>query len=180
MTRLQKSIGIGIVMAGGLAWVASAQFQRRPVLSPPTSTSVTIDGKTIKIDYGAPSARGRKVMGGLVPYGEVWCTGANDQTSIMTEADLDINGMKLPKGNYTLYTLPNEKEWKLIINKQTGQFHTEYHPDRDFGRVPMNIKSLPEPVETLKFMLTNAGGDKGTLAIAWEKTEVSVPFTVLR
>jgi hypothetical protein len=177
MTRLQMSIGIGIVIAGGLAWIASAQ---RPVLSPPTTASVTIEGKTIKIDYGAPSARGRKVMGGLVPYGEVWSTGANDQTSIMTEADLDINGMKLPKGNYTLYTLPTEKDWKLIVNKQTGQFHTEYHPDRDFGRVPMNVKSLAEPVETLRFQLTSNGGNKGTLAIAWEKTEVSVPFTVLR
>jgi len=78
MTRLQKSIGIGLVIAGGLTWVASAQFQQRAVLSPPTSASVTIEGKTIKIDYGAPSARGRRVMGGLVPYGEVWSTGAND------------------------------------------------------------------------------------------------------
>jgi hypothetical protein len=180
MTRFQKSMGIGLVIVGGFTWVASAQFQRRPVLSPPTSTSITIEGKTIRIDYGAPSARGRKVIGGLVPYGEVWCTGANDQTSIMTEADLDINGMKLPKGSYTLYTLPNEKVWKLIINKQTGQFHTEYHPDWDFGRVPMNIKTLAEPVETLKLTLANDGGNKGTLAIAWEKTEVSVPFTVLR
>jgi hypothetical protein len=124
--------------------------------------------------------RGRKVMGGLVPYGEVWCTGANDQTSIMTEADLDISGMKLPKGHYTLYTLPQEKDWKLIINKQTGQFHTEYHPDLDFGRVPMNIKTLPAPVETLKIELKNEGGSKGMLAIAWERTEASVPFTVLR
>ena len=180
MTRLHVSIGIGILIAGSLAWVASAQYGRRPVLSPPTSSSVTIEGKTIKIDYGAPSARGRKVMGGLVPYGEVWCTGANDQTSISTEADVDINGMKLPKGNYTLYTLPTEKEWKLIINKQTGQFHTEYHPDRDFGRVAMNLKTLPAPVETLKIDLKNDGGNKGTLSIAWEKTEVSVPFTVLR
>ena len=176
---LRQSILLGSI-ALGLTVVAGALFGQRPVLSPPTSASVTIEGKRIKIDYGAPSMRGRKVMGGLVPYGEVWCTGANDQTSISTEADLDINGMKLPKGNYTLYTLPNEKEWKLIINKQTGQFHTEYHPDRDFGRVAMNIKTLPAPVETLKFELTGNGGNKGTLAIAWERTEVSVPFIVLR
>lgn len=178
MKGLQTSLGIGLVMAGGLAWLAFAQV--RPVLSPPTSTSVTIDGKTIKIDYGAPSMRGRKIMGALVPYGEVWSTGANDQTSIQTEADLDINGMKLPKGHYTLYTLPNEHEWKLIINKQTGQFHTEYHPDRDFGRVAMNLKTLAAPVETLRIELTSNGGNKGTLAIAWERTEASVPFTVLR
>ena len=180
MTRLQKSVGIPLAIASGLVWVASAPAQQRPILSPPTSASITIQGKTIKIDYGAPSMRGRKIMGGLVPYGEVWTTGANNQTSIMTEADLDINGMKLPKGNYTLYTLPNENEWKLIINKQTGQFHTEYHPDLDFARIPMNVKTLPTPVETLRIQLTSSGGNKGTLSIAWEKTEASVPFTVLR
>src|SRR6202171_1242707 len=120
MTRLQKSLGIGLVIAGGLGWVAAAQFRQRPVLSPPTNASVTIEGKTIKIDYGAPSARGRKVMGGLVPYGEVWCTGANDATSIDTEADLEIGGMKVPKGSYTLWAFPNSNEWKLIVNKETG------------------------------------------------------------
>src|ERR1700694_1121502 len=161
----------------GATLIAATVFaqppQRSRYTSPQADSAVTIAGKKISVEYYAPSARGRKVMGGLVPYGEVWCTGANDQTSIMTEADLDINGMKLPKGNYTLYTLPTEKEWKLIINKQTGQFHTEYHPDRDFGRVPMNIRTVPAPVETLRFQLKSDGGNKGTLAIAWEKTEVS-------
>ena len=149
-------------------------------LSPPTSTSVTINGKKIRVDYGAPSMRGRKVMGGLVPYGVVWCTGANDATALETDADLDINGLKVSKGSYTLWTLPNQNEWLLIVNKETGQWHTQYHANRDLGRVKMNLKTLPAPVEVMRIQLSAAGGNKGTLAVSWENTEVSVPFTVLR
>jgi hypothetical protein len=178
MVKFRRTIFIASIVAAAVL-AAGALFGQRTVLSPPTSTSVTIEGKTIKINYGAPSMRGRKIVGGLVPFGEVWCTGANDQTSISTDADLDINGLKVRKGNYTLYTLPAEKEWKLIVNKQTGQWHTEYHPDMDLGRVPMNLKTLPAPVEVMRIQLSSNGGNKGTLAVAWERTEVSVPFTVL-
>jgi hypothetical protein len=162
-----------LLAAAGLAGQAQ-------VLSPRMTTSVTIDGKKITVGYGAPSMRGRKVMGGLVPYGEVWCAGANDATSIDTEADLEIAGMKVPKGSYTLWALPNTGEWKLIVNKQTGQWHTEYRERFDLGRVKMNVKTLPAPVERFKIDLTAAGANKGTLALSWETTEASVPIAVLR
>jgi hypothetical protein len=162
-----------LLAAAGLAGQAQ-------VLSPRMTTSVTIDGKKITVGYGAPSMRGRKVMGGLVPYGEVWCAGANDATSIDTEADLEIGGMKVPKGSYTLWALPNSSEWKLIVNKQTGQWHTEYRERFDLGRVKMNVKTLPAPVERFKIDLTAASANKGTLALSWETTEASVPITVLR
>jgi hypothetical protein len=159
---------------------AAALMGQAQVLSPRMTTSVTIDGKKITIGYGAPSMRGRKVMGGLVPYGEVWCAGANDATSIDTEADLEIGGMKVPKGSYTLWALPNAGEWKLIVNKETGQWHTEYRERFDLGRVKMNVKTLPAPVERFKIDLAAAGGNKGTLALSWETTEASVPISVLR
>jgi len=149
------------------------------VLSPRMTASITIDGKKITVGYGAPSMRGRKIMGALVPYGEVWCAGANDATSLDTEADLEINGLRVPKGSYTLWTLPNPAEWKLIVNKQTGQWHTEYRERFDLGRVKMNLKALASPVERFKIDLSPAGGNKGTLALLWETTEVSVPITVL-
>ena len=149
------------------------------VLSPRKTTSVTIDGKKITVGYGAPSMRGRKIMGRLVPYGEVWCAGANDATSIDTEADLDIGGLKVPKGSYTLWTLPNSDEWRLIVNKETGQWHTDYREDFDLGRVKMNVKTIPETVEVLRIELTSTGGNKGRLALLWENTEASVPITVL-
>lgn len=167
---LPNAVGIALLFATACA----AQ------LSPRLSTSVTIDGRKITIGYGAPSMRSRKVMDGLVPYGIVWCTGANDATSLDTEADLDINGMKVPKGSYTLWTLPNAKEWLLIVNKQTGQWHTQYDERRDFGRVKMNVRTTSPPVERLKLELSAAGGNKGTLALAWDTTEASVPITVLK
>jgi hypothetical protein len=163
-----------------LAIAASACAQR--YTSPPASASGVIGGDHITIDYYAPSAHGRKIMGGIVPYDEVWCTGANWATKITTEADLDINGLKVPKGNYSIWTLPNEKQWMLIINKQTGQFHLNYDESQDFGRVKMNLKSLPSPVETFKIEVEpSAGGsNKGTLSLEWENTDAWVPVTVLR
>jgi len=150
--------------------------------SPPASASAVIDGDHITIEYYAPSMHGRKVMGALVPYDEVWCTGANWATKITTEADLDINRMKVPKGSYTIWTLPNEKQWMLIVNKQTGQFHLDYDERQDFGRVKMNLKMLDKPVETFKIELESAGAGskKGTLSLLWENTDAWVPITVLR
>jgi hypothetical protein len=148
--------------------------------SPPADTSVTIAGKKIHIAYYAPSMHGRKIMGNLVPYGKVWCTGANWATQIDTEADLDMGGLKMPKGSYTIWTLPTAKEWTLIINKQIGQFHLDYNARQDFGRVKMNLKTLDAPTETFTIKLSQESPNKGTLALLWEKTEASEPFTVVR
>ena len=172
----------GVALAGllaGLAVMARAQGYFGRYTSPAAKTSVTIDGKQISVAYYAPSMHGRKVMGGLVPYGEVWCTGANWATTLTTEADLEMGGLKLAKGSYSIWTLPNEKEWLLIVNKQTGQFHLDYEQDRDLGRTKMNLKTLPSPVETFKIQLAAAGpGKSGTLALIWENTEASIPFTL--
>lgn len=158
-----------------LASAASAQRYT----SPPASASAVIGGDHISVEYYAPSMHGRKVMGGLVPYGEVWCTGANWATKITTESNLDINGMKVPKGSYSIWTLPNEKQWMLIINKQTGQFHLNYDETQDFGRVKMNLKALSSPVETFKIELASTGENSGTLTLLWENSALSVPITVL-
>src|SRR6202165_4498860 len=118
----------------GATLIAATVFaqppQRSRYTSPQADSAVTIAGKKISVEYYAPSAHGRKVMGGLVPYGQVWCTGANWATTLTTEADLEMGGLKLAKGSYSVWTLPNEKEWMLIVNKQTGQFHLDYEQDR--------------------------------------------------
>jgi hypothetical protein len=180
MLARRKFIFSGLAMTG-LASVGARLSQGQGFsryTSPPVSTSVTIAGKKIDIAYYAPSARGRKIMGGLVPYGEVWCTGANWATTITSEAPLEMGTLKLAKGSFTIWTLPNEKEWMLIINKQTGQFHTDYDASRDLGRTKMNLKTLASPVEVFKIELRADGGNKGTLALLWERTEASIPFTV--
>ncbi len=179
MTRVTTSILTGFA---ALTIAASASAQR--YTSPATSNSAVIDGDHITIDYYAPSMHGRKIMGNLVPYDEVWCTGANWATKITTEADLDINGLKVPKGSYSIWTLPNDKQWLLIINKQTGQFHLNYDQNQDFGRVKMNLKTLPTPVETFKIELQSSSGNTsgngtGTLSLLWENTDAWVPIKVL-
>jgi hypothetical protein len=173
MPGLQRAL----FLAASLVLAAAAQ--RSPYTSPAADAAVTIAGKKITVEYYAPSAHERKVMGGLVPYGKVWCTGANWATKLKTEADLEVGSLKLPKGSYSIWTLPNEKEWSLIINSETGQFHLNYNQARDFGRTKMILKTLPSPVETFRIQLSSTGGNKGALALIWENTEASVPLTVL-
>jgi Protein of unknown function (DUF2911) len=174
-------IGVAVVagLMGVFAWTSYGQFGRSKYTSPQASVAATIAGDAINIEYYAPSMHGRKIMGGLVPFGVVWCTGANWATKITTQADLQMGGLKLPAGSYSIWTLPNQNEWTLIINKQTGQFHLNYDSSQDFGRTKMNLKTLATPVETFKIELRSDGGNKGTLALLWETTEASIPFTVV-
>ena len=181
-TRRKVLIVGAVTLAGILAIVAKAshfQFGSR-YTSPPASVATTIAGKKIGIEYYAPSMHGRKVMGGLVPFGEVWCTGANWATKITTEGNLEVGSLKLPAGSYSIWTVPSEKEWTLIINKETGQFHLNYDSSRDFGRTKMNVKALGTPVETFRIELRSDAANKGTLALLWETTEASIPFTVVQ
>ena len=169
---------IVVVLIGVFAWTSYGQFGRSKYTSPPESVATTIAGKKIGIAYYAPSMHGRKIMGGLVPFDKVWCTGANWATKITTEANLQIGDLKLPAGSYSIWTLPTQNVWTLIINRQTGQFHLDYDSSRDFGRTKMHLKTLSAPVETFRIELRPDGGNKGTLALDWETTEASIPFTV--
>jgi hypothetical protein len=173
---------IGAVVVVGIVGIvtraAYVQFGGSGYTSPPANVANTIAGKRITIDYYAPSTHGRKIMGRLVPFGEVWCTGANWATKITTAADLEMGGLKLTKGSYSIWTIPNENEWTLIINRQTGQFHLNYDSSRDLGRTKMDVKRLAVPVETFRIELRSDAGNKGTLALLWETTEASISFTV--
>ena len=147
-------------------------------LSPPAKASATIGGKTITVDYSAPSKRGRAIMGELVPYGKVWRTGANAATTLVTESDLMIGSLHVPAGKYTLFTIPGEKNWTLIVNKQNGQWGTSYDEKQDLGRVRMNVKPVKETVETFAVGVKEVGKQSGLLTLTWENTEASVPIVV--
>jgi Protein of unknown function (DUF2911) len=164
--------------AGGGQIVDEPAPLRLPLLSPPAKTSVTVNGRKIAIRYSAPSMRKRLIFGGLEPYHKVWRAGANDATALETAADLQIEGLKVPKGNYTLFVWLDPKQWLLIINKQTGQSGLEYHQERDLGRVPMEMSQSPKPIETYKMTLTRVSGNEGRLILAWENTIAAVRFTV--
>jgi hypothetical protein len=174
MRTVRSSVRVTLV---GFAIVCTAFGQRWT--SPPASAAVQVAGKRISVDYYAPSMHGRKIMGELVPFGKVWCPGANVATGFTTAADLQISGLKLPKGTWSIWAIPGEKEWTLIFNKQSGQHHLDYEAAEDFGRTKMMVKTLSAPVETLRIDLTSNGGNKGTLSLIWETTEASIPFTVL-
>ena len=154
--------------------VGVAAQQQNP-LSPPGSASVKFDdGKTVTIDYSRPSMRNRKIFGGLVPYGQVWRTGANSATSLKTDANLTIGGASVPAGSYTLYTIPSETGWKLIINKQTGQWGTDYDEKQDLARVDMKVASSATPTEQFTISFDKTGGNAATLKLDWANTTASV------
>jgi hypothetical protein len=157
----------------------SAQMQsnapKKPMPSPPAETTQSVDGKKVSIHYNAPSKRGREIFGGLVPYDKVWRTGANPATTLKTEANLKIGTATVPAGTYTIYTLPSSGTWKLIINKQTGQWGTEYHQEQDLARVDMTKKTLSSPQEVMSITLEPFQGKKSTLHVKWDTTDASVP-----
>ncbi len=153
-------------------------LSQQPLLSPRDSVEISFGGKKISVNYGRPSMRGRKIMGGLVPFNKWWRTGANEATAFVTQTDLTIGGHVIPKGSYTLYTMPSEKQWKLMINKQTGQWGTVYNPDLDFIRLPLKKKMLKTPVEKFLISLEKTGNRSGVLKLTWENTELSLSFQV--
>jgi len=153
----------------------SGYAQQQPA-SPPGTASVTFgDGKTVTINYSRPSMRGRQIFGGLVPYGQVWRTGANAATSLKTDVDLTIGGANVPAGSYTLYTIPNENAWKLIINKQTGQWGTNYDEGKDLARVDMKVSKNASPTEQFTISLDKTGDTSATLKLDWANATATVP-----
>ena len=154
----------------------------KPLASPAASTHVTLAGKKITVDYHTPSMRGRVIMGGLVPYGEVWRTGANEATSFVTEAPLRIGSLMVPAGAYTLYTLPAAPgtPWKLILSKQTGQWGTVYKPEMDLCRVDMKSATLAAPQEVMSISFEKISGNYAELHVKWETTDEFVPVTLAK
>ncbi|GGH05427.1 DUF2911 domain-containing protein [Silvibacterium dinghuense] len=148
--------------------------------SPPAQASVSLGGSDVTIYYCAPSMRGRKIFGSLLPYDKWWRTGANSATTIKTSTGLMIGSLMVPAGTYTLYSIPSETTWKLIVNKQTGQWGTVYKPEMDLGRTDMMKGEAPSsPVETFKISFEKTEGKKTQLHLIWENTDVYVPVEVM-
>lgn len=159
--------------AGQMGAAAAA----KPLASPAATAEVSLDGKKVDIRYNAPSARGRKVVGEVVPYGKVWRTGANPATTLVTEADLTIGTLTVPAGTYTIYTLPSADAWMLIVNKQTGQWGTVYNEGMDLGRTPLTSNPLAKPQETMSIAFENTKGSSTEMHIRWGTADESVKVT---
>ncbi len=144
-------------------------------LSPRDTVTATVGGANITLDYSRPARRGRAIWGALVPWDQVWRTGANAATSLTTSADITIGGVAVPAGSYTLFSLPSPSGTKLIINGQTGQWGTIYDPSKDHARVDMASETLAAPAElfTIDIVPSGAGAQ---LQISWDRTRFTAPI----
>ena len=157
------------------AFVVAAQQDKAKRQSPPAQATWDLGGgKSVTIDYSSPRAKGRKIYGELVPFGQVWRTGANEATTLVTPVDLTIGGTTVPAGTYTIFTVPNKDKWTLVISKKTGEWGTDYPGQtNDLARVDMKVSTLPSPVENFTISFEKAGNG-ANLNIDWETTRASV------
>lgn len=169
-------------VAAGLSLVAAGQRTTRihdgRGGSPHERTEWTIDGANIAIEYGRPYVKGRTVFGGLEKYGKVWRTGADEATTLTTDRTLVFGTLTVPPGKYTIFTWIDDKgPWKLIVNRETGQWGLAYKEAQDLGRAEMKTEALAAPVEQLTISIddTPAGG---VVRIEWETTRATVSFAV--
>lgn len=147
-------------------------------LSVRDTARATIGAATLSVDYGRPLARGRMLLGDVIGYDRVWRTGANAATQLTTSAPIMVAGLALPAGTYTLWTVPHVRGVDLIVNRQTGQWGTDYRRARDLGTVPMKSDSVDKPVEQFTISIEPRGARRGTLAMAWGTFRWTTPIVV--
>jgi hypothetical protein len=148
--------------------------------SPLDSLTFTVAKQTVKVCYGRPSARGR-----AVPYGKLWRTGANEPTVIFTPVALEIAGVKVPPGKYSLYSVPGEKEWEIIVNRSTSQWgqensYTKEVQAQEVGRGKASAEKHSDAIETFTIAAHPAQGEAQHLMLLWEKTRVAIPIKAAR
>jgi hypothetical protein len=171
-----RGLIIRSVFCAGLLSGAPVASAQQPIPSPRDSAFLSLDTNVVSVNYGRPSMRGRKIMGGLVPWNKVWRTGANQATHLKTTFDMTFGGVPVTRGTYTLWTLPSQDGWKVILNKQTGQWGTVYDPSLDLARFDATVEQLPATVDTFTIALKGTGKTSGMMKLMWENTSVSVPF----
>ncbi|MGA2340620.1 MAG: DUF2911 domain-containing protein [Terracidiphilus sp.] len=177
-----------ILVCMGLLLAATAVIaqQKAPPKSPPATASVTVGGKSITITYSSPRVNGREgkiyTKDGLIshdPHYPVWRGGANAATTLKTDADLTIGDLSVPAGTYTLFVdISDPANWVLIVNKKNGEWGLAYDSTQDLGKTKMTMSAPPSLVEDLTYTITDNGGGKGTLTLAWENVSASVPIQV--
>ncbi|MGA8488841.1 MAG: DUF2911 domain-containing protein [Terriglobales bacterium] len=152
---------------------ACQEKSKRP--SPPAQAQCKFsDAKTVTVNYSSPRAKGRKIFGDLVPYGQVWRTGANEATTFVTDTNLSVGGKDVPAGSYTIFTVPNTDKWTLIINRKTGEWGIPYKYEADeLVRADMKVSQTPASVENFTIALASMGSSC-TMTISWENTQASV------
>jgi hypothetical protein len=171
---MQKRLVLPAVAILLFSSLGFAQMGKNRPSPPATATCDLGNGQTLKTDYSSPRAKGRKIFGGLVPYGEVWRTGANEATTFVASTQIEVGGKTVPAGSYTIFTVPNPDKWTLVVNKKTGEWGIPYQYESDeLARVGMKASKLSSPVEDFTISYMNSGNGC-TMNIEWETTRASV------
>lgn len=176
-----KRTALVVTFAVTVSSLCLAQQDKSKRPSPPAQAQCKFsDGKTITVDYSSPRMKGRKIFGELVPYGEVWRTGANEATTFVTNANLTVEGKDIPAGSYTIFTVPAQDNWTLIISKHTGEWGIPYkYQSEELARVPMKVSSAQSPVENFTISFDQSGG-ACNMQLSWENTQASVAINEKR
>lgn len=172
---MNKLLAAGILCCAVL--FADAQTIRTPQPSPTQTVKQDFGISSVELVYSRPGMKGRKIFGDLVPWGKVWRTGANSATRIKFTDDVTIGGQQLKAGEYAIYTVPNEKEWEIIINKGSADWGTNYKQEDDIFRVKATPVKLDQSVESFTMQFANIKSNSADLQLMWDKTMVSVPIT---
>jgi hypothetical protein len=178
-TRFATPIVMLVVCLMVLTTVVSGQQDKSKRPSPPAKAEFKFsNGKMITMDYSSPRMKGRKVYGGLVPWGQIWRAGANEATTIVTTGDVMVGDAPVPAGSYTLFVIPNADSWTLIVNKKTGEWGIPYPGEAtELARTKMKVSSLPSPTENFTIGLDQSAGGC-TLRMDWETTRASVEISL--
>jgi hypothetical protein len=177
---LRQVIAAAIVFGLVIGSVLLAR-QRGARVSPHESVTATVENADITITYGRPSMRGRTIFGALVPYGRVWCPGADEATTLDSTRDLRLGSLTIPAGPHTIWMLPTADTWTLVVSKEASGFHTRYNESADLGRLELRKRTLPAPIEQLTFAIEkNPSAAGGVIKMMWETTEVSAAFGIVQ
>lgn len=177
VTRLSEPANVQAIGAQFAALEAKNGGAKQ--LSVRDTTRATIGAARLAVDYGRPLARGRKLLGDVVPFDNVWRTGANAATQFTTSAPITLAGIAMAPGTYTLWTIPRANgDAELIVNKQSGQWGTEYDAARDLGKARMQTGTASAPVERFTISIVGADDKRGTLAIEWGPFRWTAPIVV--
>ena len=189
ITALPRALFLTLLLAAALPFSATAQeaaeYDTSMVVPPPRydnakspmDISATMLGDAyVKVVYGSPRKNDREIFGELIPFGEVWRTGANEATELTTTTDLDINGQTLPAGTYAVFTIPGEENWTVIFNSALGQWGAyDYDESKDVLRVEAPVMETEKPYEGFTIMFEDTAEGKA-LAMAWDETKVALPI----
>lgn len=175
-----STVCAGLLATASLAQMPMPSAPAGKPLSPPATANAVLAGKTITVNYSAPSLRGRHLGGPeLVPYDQVWRTGANSATTITLPMDVMVGTLKVPAGTYTLFTMPTAADWTLIVSKKTGEWGIPYPEGSDLGRTPMMKNTMTSPQEAMSISFEKTTATSTEMHVKWETVDVSVPVKVM-